>query len=415
MVLTERQRNELHLAIHDYLQSQGKAFEGALRAFEADAEVNASPPESRGLLEKKWTSVVRLQRKVMELEQRVEELQKKGGGAVRPGRDRGDGRCLPRAPPKAVLSGHRSPVTAVALHPKYTLLVSGGEDATMKVWDYESGEFERTLKGHTNAVQHVAFNAVGNMLASCSADLTIKLWEFADAYPCVRTLRGHDHNVSCIAFLPSSAELVSCSRDKTIRVWEVATGYSLRTLQGHTDWVRSVAVSADGALLASCGNDRSVRIWNLADGHLLHDLREHEHVVESVAFSNGTADKAVSIALASAAAGSGGGGAAESLYLVSASRDKTVKLWRALTGECLRTFADHDNWVRCALVHPTGPFILSCSDDRSIRVFDAATGRCVRALEEAHEHFVTAIAMSATAGVLASAGVDKNIHIWECV
>lgn len=37
-------------------------------------------------------------------------------------------------------------------------------DATIKVWDYESGQFERTLKGHTNAVQCVEFDHTGNFL-----------------------------------------------------------------------------------------------------------------------------------------------------------------------------------------------------------------------------------------------------------
>lgn len=34
------------------------------------------------------------------------------------------------------------------------------------------------------------------------------------------------------------------------------------------------------------------------------------------------------------------------------------------------TFADHENWVRCVRVHPSGAYILSCSDDRTIRILD---------------------------------------------
>ncbi len=41
-------------------------------------------------------------------------------------------------------------------------------DATIKVWDFESGEFERTLKGHTNAVQSLDFDHSGNFLGSLS-------------------------------------------------------------------------------------------------------------------------------------------------------------------------------------------------------------------------------------------------------
>jgi WD40 repeat protein len=33
-----------------------------------------------------------------------------------------------------------------------------------KVWDYETGEFERTLKGHTLSVQDIAFDHTGKLL-----------------------------------------------------------------------------------------------------------------------------------------------------------------------------------------------------------------------------------------------------------
>ena len=160
----------------------------------------------------------------------------------------------------------------------HSLVLSSSEDATIKVWDYESGDFERTLKGHTDAVQDIAFDHTGKLLgererererereggggggrgierrgehsmmycrihtklcanhlqshtsislspsaASCSADMSIRLWNF-QTYECMRTMLGHDHNVSSICFMPSGDFLLSASRDKTLKMWEVATG-----------------------------------------------------------------------------------------------------------------------------------------------------------------------------------------------
>lgn len=53
---------------------------------------------------------------------------------------------IPRPPERFTLSGHRGPITRVAFHPAYALCASVSEDATIKLWDYEAGEFERTLK-----------------------------------------------------------------------------------------------------------------------------------------------------------------------------------------------------------------------------------------------------------------------------
>ena len=44
------------------------------------------------------------------------------------------GEQLPRAPEKFILKQHRSPVTSVAFHPTYNVLVTCSEDATIKSW-----------------------------------------------------------------------------------------------------------------------------------------------------------------------------------------------------------------------------------------------------------------------------------------
>ena len=60
---------------------------------------------------------------------------------------------------------------------------------SVQVWDYEAGDFERTLKGHTDSVQDISFDQTGKLLASCSADMTIKLWDF-QGFECIRTMHG---------------------------------------------------------------------------------------------------------------------------------------------------------------------------------------------------------------------------------
>jgi platelet-activating factor acetylhydrolase IB subunit alpha len=131
---------------------------------------------------------------------------------------------IPRGPEKFAMERHRSPITKVAFHPVFSTLASSSEDNTIMIWDYETGEHERTLKGHTKAVQDICFDPKGNLLVSCSADLTIKIWDLQSDYKCVKTLYGHDHSVSAVLFLPSGDKVVSASRDKTIKIWEVSSG-----------------------------------------------------------------------------------------------------------------------------------------------------------------------------------------------
>eukprot|EP01027_Heterolobosea_sp_BB2_P012284 GEZU01017814.1.p1 GENE.GEZU01017814.1~~GEZU01017814.1.p1 ORF type:complete len:309 (-),score=25.92 GEZU01017814.1:192-1118(-) len=287
MVLTEKQKQDLHAAIFEYLASQG--FENTKREFAKEAKLNEDELEQSSAttaqLEKKWTSVVRLQKKVMELEALVEAQKQqiddfKSGAAYKQSKGTD---YVPVAPAKFELSGHRAPVTGVLFHPTFNLLVSASEDASIRVWDFESGELEKSMRGHTNAVQHVSFDRTGNFLASCSADLSIKLWDFK-TYECIKTMNGHEHNVSCVEFMPDGDHLISCSRDKTIKIWEIATGYCKKTIEGHSDWVRRVITSRDGTTIVSCSMDQTIRIWN-NDGQCLQVLQGHENVVECICLS----------------------------------------------------------------------------------------------------------------------------------
>jgi len=335
---------------------------------------------------------------------------------------------IPRAPAGRVLTGHRGEIYRVAFHPSYSLLASASLDG-VKIWDWETGELERTLKGHTRPVSDIDFDSKGNLLVSCSADTFIKVWDTQNDWKNTKTFPGHDHSVSSVRFLPGDDLIVSASRDKSIRVWNIAMGHQVRLISGHDDWVRCVIPSDDGRILASCSNDHTARIWDYQSGETKCELRGHENVVETVAFAPVNAYPAIREL---------GGITSErskqpGMYVATGSRDKVIKLWDSLSGQLIRNLPGHDNWVRALVFHPTGKYLLSCADDKSIRVWELSTGRCVKTVE-AHSHFVTTMAWGrATVGggtqpngttpgaaaeeekrvnVLATGSVDQTIKVW---
>lgn len=104
----------------------------------------------------------------MDLESKLADAEKEYIHGA-PTRDkRSPSEWIPRPPEKYCLSGHRAPVTRVIFHPVYSQIVSCSEDATIKIWDFETGDFERTLKGHTDCVQDVAFDNAGKILGKRS-------------------------------------------------------------------------------------------------------------------------------------------------------------------------------------------------------------------------------------------------------
>lgn len=305
---------------------------------------------------------------------------------------------LPRSPARHTLGSHREPVTCVAFHPVFSSLASGSEDYTIKIWDWELGELERTVKGHTKAVLDVDYGGPrgGTLLASCSSDLTIKLWDPIDGYKNIRTLPGHDHSVSAVRFVPSGAAgspssgnlLVSASRDKTLRVWDVSTGYCVKTIRGHADWVRDVSPSFDGRWLLSAGNDQTARLWDATSGELKATLLGHEHTIECCVFAPPSSYGHLST-LAGIKKPPPLSSSAE--YFATGSRDKSIRIWDA-RGTLIKTLLGHDNWVRGLVFHPGGKYLLSVADDKTLRCWDLSQeGKLVKTLDEAHGHFVSCI------------------------
>lgn len=80
------------------------------------------------------------------------------------------------------------------------------------------------------------------------------------------------------------------------------------------------------------------------------------------------------------------------MFVATGSRDKTIRLWDAYSGQCLKVLIGHDNWIRALVFHPSGKYLLSASDDHTIRVWDLTNGgRTIKTIQ-AHDHFVTSMA-----------------------
>ena len=100
------------------------------------------------------------------------------------------------------------------------------------------------------------------------------------------------------------------------------------------------------------------------------------------------------------------------MSVCSASWDKTIRIWSAMTGACTKVLRGHEGPVRGVALTPDGSMILSGGDDKTIRIWSAITGECTKVLR-GHNNAVLSLAVIANGKWVASGSWDKTIRLWD--
>jgi len=99
-------------------------------------------------------------------------------------------------------------------------------------------------------------------------------------------------------------------------------------------------------------------------------------------------------------------------HIVTASADKTARVWDARTGLQIAVLAGHEDIVESAAYSPDGMRIVTASDDKTARIWDAHTGALLIVLS-GHGSTVNSAGYSSDGSRIVTASADKTARVWD--
>ncbi|EPB83055.1 hypothetical protein HMPREF1544_10192 [Mucor circinelloides 1006PhL] len=134
-----------------------------------------------------------------------------------------------------------------------TLLASGSDDSTVKVWSLSQNKAVHTLeqKGNVCCAKFAPNNSY--YLAVGSADHHISCYDLRFPNHPMSQYVGHKKAVSYVKWL-SERDILSASTDSTLKLWDRDSKDCLRSFEGHQNEKNFVGLSTDGDWI-SCGSE----------------------------------------------------------------------------------------------------------------------------------------------------------------
>lgn len=203
------------------------------------------------------------------------------------------------------------------------IVLSGGADANIIVWDAATGKQIHKLKGHTKALQHLSIDPLSLetesfTLFSASSDREIRRWHISidSAHELPESLsdpiRPHETSIYALHWDADGSGLWTASADFTAKYLVRDRNWEVDTVLQHPDFVRDVLPFDDLGLVVTACRDEEVRVWEIASGKCVCTYSGHFEEVT---------------AIVPAVGGKG---------VVSVSIDGTVRQWSLERGDMAR-------------------------------------------------------------------------------
>ncbi|HIK44159.1 MAG TPA: serine/threonine protein kinase [Leptolyngbyaceae cyanobacterium M65_K2018_010] len=260
-----------------------------------------------------------------------------------------------------------------------------------------------SLAGHSGEIKDLLLLRDGKTLISASADDTIRIWDL-DAGALKQTLDQHGNVVKALAMTTDQSTLISTGDDRTLRFWRLPSGQPIGVIENaHGVPMTALAVSHNGKLMASADSDGTIKLWNLSDPNgtinpqafpSLQPWRtlKADGTVNDLRFAGDDSFLA------------SGGKQLQIWDLAALAESPPNTAWTPVTLE------GHTSFVNQIALSDDNQTLISASADRTVRLWDVAS-RSPKAVLTGHQSFVNDLRVDGPR--LWSADEDRTMVVWN--
>lgn len=174
------------------------------------------------------------------------------------------------------------------------------------------------------------------------------------------------HYSHALALRPDGGLAITGGYDGFLKWWDRTTGLLIRSAQTDSGSITALAFNADGRLLLSGGTEGLIKVWDTESGRQLLSFRASSRFIEYAVFSPD--GKMIASC----------GGA----FTVQAPSERTViSLWDARTGKLMRRLTGHLAEVTHLDFNPAGDTLVSASEDKTLKLWSVKTGQVSNTIE----------------------------------
>jgi len=152
---------------------------------------------------------------------------------------------------------HENQVSAVALCPDNSQLVSGTRDGRVVLWCLESYSIIQELPAHKRQVNGVKFSCDAKRVVSCGSDFYMKVIDLQTGTILFSKDLGEELN--CLAF--DGQTMIVGGGSGCLSVWDIYNVKPMGKIPAHKGPITCLYVSDDGEFVATGGDDRRIVVW----------------------------------------------------------------------------------------------------------------------------------------------------------